>query len=118
MKTEIEKLLPGGSQVSIHVQITADVNISAFAARKKVMGFLVDEISTQLRAGEPTLVIGDRIVWRVPVSLTLRSVGEAGEVGTVDVDVETGQLMVDQKTIDDIENRAHYVATRSTHSSA
>jgi len=45
-----------------------------------------------MHAELPTLVIGEQIVWRVPAVLTASHVGRVGEVGTVDVDVRTGEM--------------------------
>ncbi len=94
MQVEIENLPSHQSRLSVRIEVAADMNISAFVARKKVTGFVVDEISTQLRGREPTLVVGKRIRWRVPVWLSLPPTGDLGEVGSIDVDVETGQLEI------------------------
>lgn len=40
--------------------------------------------------------------------------GDRGEVGTIDVDVETGQLQLTPNLIQEIEHRAEYLATRSS----
>jgi hypothetical protein len=40
----------------------------------------------------PVLVVGERVVWRVPAHLSAPHVGVAGTVGTVDIDVQTGEL--------------------------
>jgi len=65
-----------------------------------------------MHAGEPQLVVGERICWRVPVILSLPPIGDLGEVGTVDVDVETGQVLVTQALVEEIEQRAEYLAGR------
>jgi hypothetical protein len=76
--------------------------------RTMVTGFVADEISTNMHAGEPRLVVGERICWRVPVILSMPPSGDRGEVGTIDVDVETGQVMITQALIQEIERRAEY----------
>jgi hypothetical protein len=40
--------------------------------------------------------------------------GDRGEVGTIDVDVETGQVMITQALIQEIERRAEYFADHLT----
>jgi hypothetical protein len=45
-----------------------------------------------MRAQQPTLLIGNCIVWRVPVILTTPDLGAVGELGVVHVDVKTGQM--------------------------
>jgi hypothetical protein len=91
----------------------ATVNVTAFSARQKVTGFVADEISTNMHAGEPRLVVSERIIWRVPVILSMPTSGDRGEVGTIDVDVETGQLVVTQSLVEEIKRRAEYFAERS-----
>ena len=114
MSVKVESLAPNSGQLSINIQLSATVNVTAFSARQKVTGFVVDEISTNMHADEPTLVVGERICWRVPIILSLPPVGDRGEVGIIDVDVATGQLHVTPELIREIEQRAEYLATRSS----
>lgn len=44
----------------------------------------------------PQLVIGQHTLWRVPVMLTSSHVGTVGQAGTIDVDAETGELLIDE----------------------
>ena len=91
------------------------MTLSAFAARRKVTGFVADEISTQLHGGDPVLVVGDRIRWRVPIWLSLPPTGDLGEAGALEVDVETGQLEITEALIQEITQRADKLARRSSH---
>jgi hypothetical protein len=116
MQVEIEKLPSNQGRLSVHIAVTADVNVSAFVARQKVTGFVADEISTQLHGGEPTLIVGERIRWRVPVWLSLPPTGDMGEVGVIEVDVESGQLEITEALIREIALRARELANRTTHS--
>jgi hypothetical protein len=84
--------LPESGRLEVDTKVTADVNISAYAARQKVNGFVLSDISYMMHAGDPTLVLAERIYWRVPVILSFTSRGDVGEVGAIDVDVETGQM--------------------------
>jgi hypothetical protein len=43
------------------------------------------------------LVASERICWRAPVILSMPLIGDRGKVGTIDVDIETGQLMITQQ---------------------
>src|SRR5687768_6236481 len=91
MDAEIEALnLPRNGRVEVNIQVSADINISAAVARRRVSRLVVSEIGNLLYGGEPTMIIGKRICWRVPVWLAYPSTGPVGEVGTLDVDVETG----------------------------
>ncbi len=114
MSIKVESLAPSNGQLSINIQLSATVNVTAFSARQKVTGFVADEISTNMHAAEPTLVVGEWICWRVPVILSMPPSGDRGEVGSIDVDVETGQLQITPKLIQEIEHRAEYLATRSS----
>ena len=69
------------------------------------------EISTNMHGGEPRLVVGERICWRVPIILSMPPTGDRGEVGAIDVDVETGQLIITHTLIEEIQHRAEYLAT-------
>ena len=110
MEAEFEKMTPSQGNVSIDIRVSAPVNISSFSARQKVTGYVADHISTQLHAGEPTLLVGDRICWRVPVVLSLPPDGDLGEVGAVDVDVETGQMSLTPAATEEIQARARSLA--------
>lgn len=62
----------------------------------------------------PVLVLGPRVSWRVPIHLTFPSFGDAGQVGTIDVDVETGQPEITEAIIQEIESHAEDIAQRFT----
>jgi hypothetical protein len=112
------KSIPRSGRLEVNIKVTADMNISAFAARQKVNGFVLSEISYLMHAGEPTLVLDDRICWRVPVILTQTSIGDVGQAGLIDVDAESGQLLVTPKLITEIEARAEDLINRTASSSA
>ncbi len=118
MKVELDSVTPESSDLAIDIRVSATVNVTAYSARQKVAGYVADEISTNIHAGEPTLYIGERICWRVPVILSMPPSGDRGEVGTIDVDVGTGQLLVTEALTAEIERRAEYLATRSPSSAA
>ncbi len=93
MEATIEQL-PHAGQIQLAIQVSANMDYSASAARRMVGRFLADEIGYLLRAGEPTLVVAEHICWRVPALLAFPETGPVGTVGTVDVDVQTGQLYI------------------------
>ena len=85
--------LPRG-QVRVDIRIEADLNVS-FVARQKVTGYVLDHVSDHMGGDEPSLVVdGERFLWRVPVYLAVLPQGRLGQVGTIDVDAQTGQLLV------------------------
>lgn len=117
MRATLERLPPAG-RIEIAISMAADVNISAKAARQKVNDFVLSEISYMMHAGEPELVVSERIVWRVPVVLSLTSHGDVGEVGAITVDVESGQMAISPETMDELDARADDLARRFSRSAA
>jgi len=109
MEAVVEQI-PQTGTIQFTIQISAQHNYSAKAARRMVRRFVADEIGYLLRAGEPTLVIGEQICWRVPVMLALPNAGPVGTVGSIRVDVETGQLLVTPDEILEIGRHARDLA--------
>lgn len=105
--------LPKTGRLELDIKVTADVNFSAVAARQKVNSFALSEISYMMHAGTPALAVGERICWRVPIILSLASRGDVGEVGAIDVDVETGQMLVSPQLLAEINSRAQALAAHS-----
>ncbi|MBI5349384.1 MAG: hypothetical protein HZB77_08745 [Chloroflexi bacterium] len=67
---------PKTGQLKISFDISAQINISADDARRKVNGFLLNNVSYLIVGGKfPELVIGERIVWRVGVNHSLPGFG-------------------------------------------
>jgi hypothetical protein len=64
---------PSGSRVAVRIEISADFNVTAVAARQKANRYLLMTLGDQLHAGEPELMIGERLWWRVPVLLIDKS---------------------------------------------
>ncbi len=112
MNANVESI-PKTGRIEVDIKVTADVNISAYAARQKVNNLVLSEISYMMHAAEPALVVGDRICWRIPVILSLTSVGDVGEVGTIDVDVETGQVHFSPQQMKEMEACAQDLIKRS-----
>jgi hypothetical protein len=105
--------LPQGATVSIRIEMTAQVNITAFVARQKVTRFVVMEISTQLLGETPELSVGERLCWSVPVVLTSPARGIVGPVGTIAVDATTGELLVDEECVRRMADDARRLAERA-----
>ncbi|MBI3959183.1 MAG: hypothetical protein HY328_10260 [Chloroflexi bacterium] len=104
--------LPQTGHLEVNIRVSAAMNVSSFAARQKADNFILGQISYMMHAGEPELVLSNRILWRVPVILSQRSAGDVGQVGVVDVDVETGRLSVSPAQIAEIQERAKKIAQR------
>lgn len=84
--------LPERGPVKLTIDQTFEICVTAAEARRQVDRWLFDQVSYMMTAEAPILVLGERIVWRVPAILTASHVGKVGQVGTVDVDVQTGQM--------------------------
>ncbi len=101
-----KQTIPDLGHFEVTVKVSANIQITAQAAKKKVQRFLMDEVSLQVWADQPTLVLSDRLVWRVPAYLSLPGWGNLGQVGSVDVDAETGNFSIDLESRRQIEQRA------------
>ena len=89
------------------------MHVTAFSAQRKVNRLMLDRVSNLLCGNEPTLIVTDRLRWRVPVWLGFPAIGLVGKVGEVDVDVETGEVLFDQRLLKDIAERADVLAERT-----
>ena len=115
MSTQLElSKLPQDSRVDVNIHVTASLNVSAKGARRRVSRLVVSEVGNLLYAGEPSLSIGERIRWRVPVVLAYPDQGEIGEVGALEVDVETGAVLTTPEQLTAISDYALYLAERSS----
>ena len=108
-----ETVVPAGAKVKIEFTLTAEVNITDFTAQRKVSKLLLDEVGNLLYGERPSLVAGRRLLWRVPVWLALPTTGPLGEVGTLDVDAQTGEILFTQQQLDDIAARGNTLAEKA-----
>jgi hypothetical protein len=98
-------------ELDIQVSIVATINIEAKAAKRQVTSWLVSEVGNMLIGGMPQLIINRaETIWRVPVILHSSSIGPIGEVGTVDVNAESGELIISHELREQlIKNAKHLV---------
>jgi hypothetical protein len=106
-----------GKRLDVTVSVSATIEIDAVTAQRKATAWLVSEVGNLLMGDAPALVIGQRTVWRVPVLLTSPSRGVIGQVGTVDVDTTSGELLTDPLVTQELVTHVHTLA-RSTAPSA
>jgi hypothetical protein len=113
MAVTLETITPPQSgPLNIEIKLTANIQVTPETARRRVGVFVGNEIADLLHGDTPDLVLReDGVYWRVPVVLSSRSMGRIGQVGVIDVDVETGDLNVSDQTISEIETRAQRFAT-------
>jgi len=106
---------PTTSRVMVKIEVSTDVNISAFAARQKANRFVIMRAGDQLCAGQPELVVGPTLCWRVPVQYAPSRKGPLGIVGHLLVDARTGEVTVaDGQTSEDLLARAEALYERAT----
>jgi hypothetical protein len=114
---ELSEVLPQleAAQVDVTVHVSARLNVTKIAARRKVNVFVLDEIGTGLGSDSPTLVVhSERVCWRVPVILALSPKGRLGQVGEIDVDAQTGEILANDQLIEDITDHAERLVAGSS----
>lgn len=105
--------LPRLADLEIDIRVRAHIHVTAFSAQRKVSRLMLDRVSNLLCGNEPTLIVSDRLRWRVPVWLGFPATGLVGKVGELDVDVETGEVLFDQRLLQEIAERADVLAERT-----
>ena len=119
MKASISTL-PVASQAKVKLQldVTADLNITPFAARQLVNQFLLERVGNYLSAGEPEVLISERLYWRVPVIYALPRRGKLGQIGACIVDAQTGETQIEpgSPSIEQMEKHAEFLYSNSTSS--
>jgi len=117
MVIELTEVLPKleHAQVDVSVRVSAMLNITPFVARQKVNRLVATDVGTGLGSGKPALVVEhDRLRWRVPVYLALPRRGCLGQVGQVDVDAQTGEVLADEDSLKAMGDHAERLAAGST----
>ena len=85
--------IPEKGQVNIEFKLSFEIKHTAVQAQRTVNSWLLNEISYLIGADMPTLILHQRPAWRVPAWLTLPGTKHKEIIGTIDVDVETGQII-------------------------
>lgn len=106
--------LPRTGPLRADIRLNVDIAIGAVSAKRQVNALLATHAGNLLLADEPVLVLADRAVWRVPIDLTAPSMGRLGRVGEVDVDAQSGELLLDNTLIEGMRKRATHLFARST----
>lgn len=103
------------AELDITVHVKSKINVTPFTARQKVNVLLLDKAGTGLLAESPVLVAVDgRLCWRVPVALSLPGHGRLGQVGTIDINMQTSEILISPLTIETIIDNANQLAQRAT----
>ncbi len=86
-------MIPPGSAVSLKIEVMTQFNISAAVAKQKANRFLAMNAGNMLAAGDPELIVGATLHWRVPVLFGTPAKGMRGRVGELIVDADTGEVV-------------------------
>jgi hypothetical protein len=84
--------IPEKGKVEFNVNFTLDINVTAKEAKLQAGLWLHQNVSHLIATDPPTLVIGERVVWRIPAWIGFPHTGRVDVVGEIDVDVETGEM--------------------------
>lgn len=115
MHLEMKEIaLPVQAEVRIDLSLTVQVNITDVVAQRKVSKLLLDEVGNLLYGERPSLVVERRLLWRVPIWLGSPTRGPIGQVGTLDVDTQSGEILFTQEILDEIAERGNALARRAT----
>ena len=105
--------LPVGKRLDITVTVSASIEVDAVTAQRTATAWLISEVGNLLIGDTPSLVIGQRTAWRVPALLTSPTRGVIGQIGAVEVDAGTGEVLTDPQLTHDLLTHARQLA-RST----
>ena len=76
--------------------VMLSINVDATAARRRVSGWIVSQVSTSCMADTPDLVATltpqSSAYWRIPVVFVEQGLGVLGQVGVVHVNAQTGEI--------------------------
>lgn len=98
----------------VMIHISARV-VTADQARRTVNGWLCLEVGDRLLAGEPELLVGEQLLWRVPVQWTSPTQGVlAANIDQVLVDAATGKAIISPTQAQELQTRVETLA-RSLH---
>lgn len=90
-----------------------EIAVSPIVAKRRAGSYLAMNVTMMTLAGTPTLVLGDRPVWRCPVYFNYLPIGEVGTLGTIEVDAQTGEAIpLTNEQITVMQERANVIATR------
>ncbi len=113
MNVEFSEItIPAQAEVKVELTVTAPINVTAQSAQRQVSKLLLDQVGNLLYGERPNLVAGEKLWWRVPIWIALPTTGPLGQVGTLDVDAQTGEILYTQLMLNNIANRADAVAKR------
>lgn len=101
--------------VHLHLHLETTLEITAEEARRRVNRQVVMELGTGLAAQPPDLGIAEQtIVWRVPITLSLPELGDLGQVGVIEVDSRSGEILSTDEVLERITQHARRLFAGAT----
>ena len=108
---------PKNNYLRMESHLVYDIKISPAVARRKANGFLAGYVTMMVSAGQPTLILDESPVWRVPANLHLPKLGKVSTLGTIDVDAQTGEIIaLTTDQITQMQELSHVIAAYFTSS--
>jgi hypothetical protein len=100
------------TQLRLDINLSVRLGITAKQAKRKLTRFFMDEVSLLIGPEAPSLVFTNEndICWRFPVTLSMGQQGVVGQVGQVDVNAKTGELLLNDTLIEEIKINAKQLA--------
>ena len=98
---------PKDGPLRMELQYAGEIAVAPEQARRRANGFLSREVALFAEADTPVLMLGNRPIWRLNIHLMLRGKGDMGQIGVIDVDAVTGEIIpLSGQQIREIQNHA------------
>lgn len=115
MEAELSTIqLPAHADVRIEISVAAHLGITAQSAQRKVSRLMLEQVGNLLYGETPGLVAGSRLLWRVPVWVSLPSRGPIGQAGVLDVDAQSGEVLYSEEQLRVLGEQARVIAQSTT----
>ena len=113
MSVELQGVVPQlpAARIDVSIRVSTTLNVTAYTAKRKANTFVLNRVGTGLFGDEPQLVVTDKVIcWRVPIFLSTASQGRRGQVGQIDIDAQTGEVLAGDNTLKEISDHAERLA--------
>lgn len=87
--------LPTQAEVSYKIEVRFRFNITPFVARQTANVYLLNNVGHMLSADDPTLVLGERPYWQVPVFCAFPEFGRREKIADLAVGAEDGAVLME-----------------------
>lgn len=99
--------------------LEVEVKIAPDVARRRANDYLITYVSMTLHAVDPRLIVAEQPYWRFTLEMRLRELGRVADLGTLDIDALTGDVVVlQEQQIRNLQEQANEIVTRLTRRAA